>query len=75
MAVATIEKPTARLGSYRGTMTKRIIDMTPAERAAYYQAAAIQAKEYLFSIGQPWVHEKNGQVVAEYADGRIEIIR
>ena len=73
--MAAVAEPTARLGSYRGTMTKRIIDMTPAERAAYYQAAAIKAKEYLFSIGQPWVHEKNGQVIAEHADGRIEIIR
>jgi hypothetical protein len=75
MAVATIEKPTASLGSYQGTMTKRIIDMTPSEREAYYQNAAIKVRERLFSIGQPLVHEKNGQVIAEYANGKIEIIR
>ena len=75
MAVVAIKEPTANLGSYRGAMIKRIIDMSPSERVAYYQAAALKAKERLFAIGQPWVHEKNGQVVAEHADGRIEIIR
>jgi hypothetical protein len=74
MAVAIVEKQTANLGSYQGAMIKRIIDMTPSERAAYYQAAALKAKERLFAIGQPWVHEKDGQVIAEHADGRIEII-
>lgn len=72
---ATVAEPTANLGSYQGTMIKRIIDMTPSEREAYYQAAEVKVREHLFSIGQPLVHEKNGQVVAEYADGRIEIIR
>ena len=75
MAVVTIKEPTASLGSYQGTMTKRIIDMSPSERAAYYQAAALKARERLSSIGQPLVHEKNGQVVAEYANGKIEVIR
>jgi len=74
MAVVAIEKPTDSLGSYQGTMTKRIIDMTSSERAAYYQDAALKAKERPFAIGQPWVHEKNGQVIAEYANGKIEII-
>lgn len=74
MAVTIAEKPTANLGSYQGTMIKRIIDMTPSEREAYYQNAAIKAKEHLFSIGQPLVYEKNGQIIAEHADGRIEVI-
>lgn len=56
-------------------MTKRIIDMTPEERAAYYAASIPVIRERLFSIGQPFVTKRDGRVIAEYADGRIEIIR
>lgn len=71
----TNETPVAPRESYQGMMTKRIIDMTPDERAAYYEAAIPIIRERLFSIGQPFVTKRNGQVIAEYADGRIEIIR
>lgn len=72
--MAAAVEPPLNLGIHEGTMVKRIIDMTPQEREVYYKAVALKAKERLFAIGQPWVYEKNGQVLAEYADGRIEII-
>jgi hypothetical protein len=31
-------------------------------------------RNYLFSINMPLVHRIEGKVVAEFADGRIEII-
>jgi hypothetical protein len=31
-----------------------------------------EAKKHLFSIGQPLVYEKDGNMIAEFADGRIE---
>ena len=71
---ATNQTSTAPRERYQGMMTKRIIDMTPDERAAYYEAAIPIIREKLFSIGQPLVHEKDGRLVAEHADGRIEYI-
>ncbi len=60
---------------YQGMMTKRIIDMTPDERKAYYEQGARIIRERLFAIGQPFVTKKGDKVVAEYADGRVEIVR
>jgi hypothetical protein len=56
-------------------MTKRIVDMTPAEREAYYKTAALDVRKRLFAIGQPLVYEKNGHVVAEQATGQLETVR
>ena len=72
--MATIAEPIANIGNYQGTMTKPVVGMTPAEREAYYAATSLKTKERLFAIGQPLVHEKNGQIIAEYANGSIEII-
>jgi hypothetical protein len=49
--------------------------MTAAEREEFYRAMQTKVRNYLFSIGQPVVHSKEGQIVAEYADGTITIIR
>jgi hypothetical protein len=57
--------------SYQGIMTKRIIDMTPEERQAYYEQGSRLVREQLFAIGQPLVYRKDGQIIVEHADGRI----
>lgn len=72
--MAALAESISNLGNYQGLMDKSIIDMTLSEREAYYQTCALKAKEHLFSIGQPIVYEKNGRIVAEYADGKTEII-
>ncbi len=64
-----------RLTGYRGTMTKIIAEMTPEEYKAWQIEAKIEVRRTLFAKNMPLVHRKNGRVVAEYADGRIEIIR
>jgi hypothetical protein len=72
--MAALSESISSLGNYQGSMSKNIIDMTLSEREAYYQTCALKVKEHLFSIGQPIVYEKNGRIVAEYADGKTEII-
>lgn len=64
-----------RLTGYKGTMKKDIAEMTPDEYKAWQFAANIEIKRFLFAKNMPLVHKKDGHVVAEYADGRIEIIR
>lgn len=64
-----------RLTGYRGTMTKIIAEMTPEEYEAWQIDVNKQARDTLFAKNMPLVHKKDGRVVAEYADGRIEIIR
>ena len=68
------EEPIVSLRSYHGEMPKPIYSMTAGERKAYYEAAAIKTREYLFSIGQPLVYKKDSQIVAEYADGSIKVL-
>lgn len=58
----------------KGVMKKKPFDMTDEERAAWEKESSERARAYLFSIGQPLVYEKDGNMVAEYADGRIENI-
>ncbi len=58
-----------------GEMVKRPSSMNEQERDAWHQQIAQQAKDYLFSIGQPLVYEREGHIVAEHQDGRILIIR
>lgn len=72
---ALLDQPVESLRSYRGTMTMRIVDMTPAEREAYYKTAALDVRERLFAIGQPLVYEKDGTIVAEHANGNLETVR
>lgn len=58
----------------KGVMKKKPFDMTDEERAAWEKESSERVRAYLFSLGQPLVYEKDGHMVAEYADGRIENI-
>lgn len=56
----------------KGKMVKDPRDMTDAERADWQKECAKQARDYLFSIGQPLVYQQaDGRWVAEYKDGSI----
>jgi len=52
-------------------MTMEPWKMTPAERDEWELRMQAEAKNHLFSIGQPLVYEKEGRMIAEYADGKI----
>lgn len=58
----------------KGVMKKKPFDMTDEERTVWDKESSERIRAYLFSIGQPLVYEKDGNMVAEYADGRIENI-
>ena len=58
----------------KGVMKKKPFDMTDEERTVWEKESSERVRAYLFSIGQPLVYEKDGHMVAEYADGRIENI-
>ena len=55
----------------KGTMTKSPFKMTLEEEREWQAQKQLEARAYLFSIGQPLVYEKDGLMIAEYADGRI----
>ena len=69
------EQNIVSLTGYRGEMTKPIIDMTLEERQVWKQEINQKIRKTLFAINMPFVHEIDGKVVAELADGTIEIIR
>jgi hypothetical protein len=56
----------------KGRMKKSPLSMNPAELEAWEKQETAYVRNYLFSIGQPLVYEKNGVMVAEYADGHIK---
>jgi predicted AAA+ superfamily ATPase len=59
-----------------GKMTKDPRSMSDEERREWERRCAENARNYLFSIGQPLVYkQKDGRTVAEYKDGRIQVIR
>lgn len=58
----------------RGRMKKSPFKMTEEELEAWNREMSAGIREYLFSIGQPLVYAKDGQYVAEHADGRIELL-
>lgn len=59
----------------KGKMVKDPRDMTDSERTAWQRQCAEDARDYLFSIGQPLVYrQSDGQYVAEYKDGRKLVI-
>lgn len=60
---------------YKGIMEKPIVEMSEAEREDYYKLSAIKLKKRLFSINQPLVYEKNGEIIAEYANGKVELLK
>lgn len=55
----------------KGKMTRSPFDMTLEEEREWQIQKQVEARAYLFSIGQPLVYEKDGVMIAEYADGRI----
>ena len=59
----------------KGKMTKSPFDMTFEEEKAWRIEKQAEARAFLFSIGQPLVYKKDGEMIAEYADGRIKPIR
>lgn len=69
-----IEIPEAEL-LRKGKMTKSPFDMTLEEEKEWRIQKQAEAQAYLFSIGQPLVYEKDGVMIAEYADGSIKRIR
>jgi len=58
-----------------GTLKKPIYEMTPEEREEFYRKINLKVRQRLFKIGQPFVYEKEGKVLAEYADGTIKAVR
>ncbi|MFC0515259.1 hypothetical protein ACFFGT_13655 [Mucilaginibacter angelicae] len=59
----------------KGKMTRKPWLMTPTERADWLIKMQNEAKEYLFSIGQPLVYKKDGHFLAEYADGSTKVLK
>ncbi len=59
------------VATYQGKLEKSIAQMTPQQREVHYKSMSNRTREYLFSIGQPFVYKNNGHILAEYADGKI----
>lgn len=57
-----------------GRRTNDPRSMTSEERSQWQQQLAINARDYLFSIGQPLVYKRDGHIVAEHKDGRLQVI-
>lgn len=60
---------------YRGEMTKNVLEMDSLELDKWEKETNQKVKDNLFAINMPFVHTLNGKIVAELADGTIEIIR
>ena len=72
----TTEEPTnIDFAISTGTLQKPIYEMSADEKSTFYKEMNIETRRYLFSIGQPMVYKKGTHVVAEYADGTINIVR
>jgi hypothetical protein len=56
-----------------GTMTKSPWAMSDEEYKIWQEEAKKEAREYLFSIGQPLVYFRENKTVIEFKDGTIEI--
>ena len=63
--------------SYKeGRMVKDPRLMNADERELWQRRCAEEARDYLFSIGQPLVYKRDdGHTVAEHKDGTIQIVR
>lgn len=68
--VTQIDLPTRR-----GKLPANFDEMSIEEIKAWERAMQKEAEEYLFSIGQPLVYEKDGRMIAHHADGSISQIR
>ena len=60
---------------YRGEMIKNVLEMNSVELDKWETETNQKIKKNLFAINMPFVHTLNGRIVAELADGTIEIIR
>ena len=58
----------------KGKMVKDPFKMTAEERAEWQIQMSVKTRAYLYSIGQPMVYKKDGQMIAEHADGRVEYL-
>ena len=58
-----------------GGAKKSSFEMTADELKAAAQSSLRRAKEKAFSRGLPIYAYKGGQVIAEYADGRTEVVK
>lgn len=58
-----------------GTMTKRPTEMSVQELNAWQEQGEKEIREYLFSINQPLIYEKNGVMVIERKDGSNDILQ
>ncbi len=63
------------IATYQGKLEKSLAQMTPQQREVHYKSMSIRTREYLFSIGQPFVYKNNSHILAEYADGKIIIVQ
>lgn len=75
--MATIIQETANIdfALTMGTLKKPIYEMAPQEREEFYKKSILKVRQRLFNIGQPFVFEKEGKILAEYADGTIKLVR
>jgi len=58
----------------KGAMQKDFFQMSEEEKKSWRNTIAEKTKETLFAKGQPLVYQKDGKMIAEYADGRIIVI-
>ena len=58
-----------------GGAKKVVSDMSPEELETARQSILRRAREKAFFKGLPIYYSQNGQVMAEYADGRIEVVK
>lgn len=70
-----IEKMEDEIQFKIGRRTNDPRSMTPEERSKWQQQLASNARDYLFSIGQPLVYKRDGHIVAEDKNGRLQVIR
>lgn len=68
------EENIVSLTGYRGEMTKPIIEMNAEELNVWKKEVNQKIRKDLFAINMPFVHKINGKIVAELADGTIEVI-
>ena len=68
------EQNIVSLTGYRGEMTKPIIEMNAEELNVWKKEVNQKIRKDLFAINMPFVHKINGKIVAELADGTIEVI-
>jgi hypothetical protein len=69
------DQPRTPLYLRYGGAKKSVFDMNPEELEQAAQSILRRAKEQAFSKGLPIYFGKDGKVMAEYPDGRIEVVK